>query len=84
MQALGTSETVEVAMASVELYKDDILLVCTDGLSNKVASEEMSKTVSESESLNLACRRLVEMANERGGEDNITVIAARFDGEAFQ
>jgi PPM family protein phosphatase len=83
MQALGTSETIEVAMASVELYKDDLLLVCTDGLSNKVAAEEMSKTVSESESLNMACRRLVELANERGGEDNITVIAARFDGEAL-
>jgi serine/threonine protein phosphatase PrpC len=83
MQALGTSETIEVAMASVDLYKDDLLLVCTDGLSNKITSEEMSKTVSESESLNMACRRLVEMANERGGEDNITVIAARFDGEAL-
>lgn len=83
MQALGTSETIEVAMASVELYKDDLLLVCTDGLSNKVAAEEMSRTVTESESLNVACRRLVELANERGGEDNITVIAARFDGEAL-
>jgi PPM family protein phosphatase len=83
MQALGTSETVEVAMVSVELYKDDILLACTDGLSNKILSEEMGKVMSESENLNAACRRLVELANERGGEDNITVIAARFDGEAL-
>ena len=83
MQALGTSPTVEVAMASVELCRDDLLLVCTDGLSNKVSAEEMRDIVRESESLNLACRRLVELANERGGEDNITVIAARFDGEAL-
>jgi serine/threonine protein phosphatase PrpC len=75
--------TVEVAMVSVELYKDDILLACTDGLSNKILSEEMGKVMSESENLNAACRRLVELANERGGEDNITVIAARFDGEAL-
>ena len=34
--------------------------------------------------LTAACRRLVEIANERGGEDNITVIIARFDGEALQ
>lgn len=83
MQALGTSPTVEVAMASVELCKDDLLVVCTDGLSNKVSADEMRKTVLESESLNTACRRLVELANERGGEDNITVIATRFDGEAL-
>jgi hypothetical protein len=83
MQALGTSETVEVAMVSVELYKDDLFLACTDGLSNKVTAEEMGKILSESENLNAACRRLVELANERGGEDNITVIAARFDGEAL-
>lgn len=83
MQALGTSETVEVAMVSVELYKDDVLLACTDGLSNKVTPEEMGKILTESENLNAACRRLVELANERGGEDNITVISARFDGEAL-
>jgi protein phosphatase len=83
MQALGTSPTIEVAMASVELCKDDLLLVCTDGLSNKITADEMRDIVRKSESLNAACRRLVEMANERGGEDNITVIAARFDGEAL-
>ncbi len=83
MQALGTSHTVEVAMASAELCRDDLLLVCTDGLSNKVTAEEMRNIVAESESLNVACRRLVELANERGGEDNITVIAARFDGDAL-
>jgi PPM family protein phosphatase len=83
MQALGTSPTVEVAMASVELCKDDLLVLCTDGLSNKVTADEMRETVLESESLNTACRRLVELANERGGEDNITVIATGFDGEAL-
>lgn len=83
MQALGTSPTVEVAMASVELCKDDLLVLCTDGLSNKVTAEEIRKTVLASESLNTACRRLVELANERGGEDNITVIATQFDGEAL-
>lgn len=83
MQALGTSETVEVAMATVELCKDDLLVVCTDGLSNKVSAEEMSGILHQSESLNAACKRLVELANERGGEDNITLIAARFDGAAL-
>lgn len=83
MQALGTGPTVEVAMATVELCKDDLLVVCTDGLSNKVTPVEMSEALHQSESLNEACRRLVDLANERGGEDNITLIAARFDGEAL-
>ena len=83
MQALGTSATVEVAMATVELCKDDLLVACTDGLSNKVTAEEIGETLRGAESLNAGCRRLVEMANERGGEDNITLIAARFDGEAL-
>jgi len=83
MQALGTSPTVDVAMASVELYKDDLLLVCTDGLSNKVSAIEMRDVLRRADSLNAACRDLVTIANQRGGEDNITVIAARFDGEAL-
>ncbi|HSB10209.1 MAG TPA: PP2C family serine/threonine-protein phosphatase [Blastocatellia bacterium] len=83
MQALGTSETVEVAMVTVELCKDDLVIVCTDGLSNKVSADEMGEVLRQAESLNAACRRLVELANERGGEDNITLIAARFDGEAL-
>lgn len=83
MQALGTSETVEVAMVTVELCKDDLVIVCTDGLSNKVSPGEMAEALRQAESLNAACRHLVEMANERGGEDNITLIAARFDGEAL-
>jgi serine/threonine protein phosphatase PrpC len=83
MQALGTSATVEVAMATVELCKDDLLVACTDGLSNKVTAEEIAETLRGAESLNAGCRRLVEMANERGGEDNITLVAARFDGEAL-
>jgi protein phosphatase len=83
MQALGTSPTVEVAITSVELCRDDLLLVCTDGLSNKVTPDEMRDALRHSDSLNAACRRLVELANERGGEDNITVIAARFDGDAL-
>lgn len=80
MQALGTQPTVKVAMSAVELCRNDYLIVCSDGLSNKIQSPEMHRIVEESGDLTAACRRLVEIANERGGEDNITVIVARFDG----
>jgi protein phosphatase len=83
MQALGTQPVVKVVMTGVKLCKNDFLLLCSDGLSNKVTPEEMRRVVLESENVNNACRRLIEMANERGGEDNITVVIAHFDGEAL-
>ena len=84
MQALGTSPTVRAAMTLAQLNKGDILILCSDGLSNKVESDEMLQAVRESPSLSDACRRLIDMANERGGEDNITIVAARFEGEALR
>jgi serine/threonine protein phosphatase PrpC len=83
IQALGTSETVEVAITTVELCRDDYLLVCSDGLSNKIGPDEMRSIAREDQDLITTCRRFIELANERGGEDNITVIVARFDGEAL-
>jgi serine/threonine protein phosphatase PrpC len=83
MQALGTQPVVKVVMTAVELYRDDCLVICSDGLSNKVTPEELRETVRDIQDLTEACRVLIEKANERGGEDNITVIIARFDGEAL-
>jgi PPM family protein phosphatase len=80
MQALGTAPTVQVAMSVVELSRNDHLLLCSDGLSNKVEPAEMVDLVDGADSITSACRKLVELANERGGEDNITVIVASFDG----
>ena len=83
MQALGTQPVVKVAMTAVQLYRNDCLVICSDGLSNKVPPDEMREMVQELDDLTEACRILVDKANERGGEDNITVVIARFDGEAL-
>lgn len=83
MQALGTQPVVKVVMTGVELCQNDHLLLCSDGLSNKMSQEELWRVVYEAENINAACRRLIEVANERGGEDNITVVIARFDGESL-
>ncbi|HKY06116.1 MAG TPA: Stp1/IreP family PP2C-type Ser/Thr phosphatase [Blastocatellia bacterium] len=83
MQALGTQPAVTVVLTSVELCRNDYLVVCSDGLSNKIDAYEMREVVQQASDLERACRRLVEIANERGGEDNITVIVARFDGTAL-
>jgi PPM family protein phosphatase len=83
MQALGTQQEVKVAMSAVQLFRNDCLVLCSDGLSNKVQPDELSAMIQDTEDLTEACRLLIERANERGGEDNITVVIARFDGEAL-
>ena len=80
-QALGTEQSLEVAISSVDLVQDDTLIVCSDGLSEKVKAEEMVSLTRQEADLTALCRGLIELANERGGEDNITVIAAKFAGE---
>jgi len=83
MQALGTQPDVKVDMTAVQLKANDCLLICSDGLSNKVSPEEMINALKQSSDLSETCRKLVERANERGGEDNITVVVARFTGNGL-
>ncbi|MDQ3129996.1 MAG: hypothetical protein M3Q99_04450, partial [Acidobacteriota bacterium] len=62
--------------------RGDILLLCSDGLSNKVTGASMQRIVLENiDRLEMACAELVKEANERGGEDNITVIIARLSDD---
>ena len=75
-QAVGLKRTVDVALDSIDLEKGDMLLLCTDGFSEKVRPEEMAEEL-RSKSLSEAVPELVALANARGGEDNITVEAAR-------
>jgi protein phosphatase len=61
--------------------RDDILLLCSDGLSNKLPAEDLLRIVNDNlNQLDNACAMLIKEANERGGEDNITVILARLTG----
>jgi PPM family protein phosphatase len=80
-QALGGSATVKVEITEFPLQANDCLLICSDGLSNKVSDQEMLQIISESASINEASQRFIYEANRRGGEDNITVIIARYEGE---
>jgi HD-GYP domain-containing protein (c-di-GMP phosphodiesterase class II)/serine/threonine protein phosphatase PrpC len=77
-RCLGSRPDVEVDVTTepISLEKDDVVVLCSDGLSNMVEASEIQEGVSESSPAD-ACRRLVEMARERGGPDNITVQVAR-------
>jgi serine/threonine protein phosphatase PrpC len=83
LQSLGVEPTVKVILTEIPLCRNDYLLLCSDGLSNKISPQEMRQALQESNSVSETCRKLIEEANQRGGEDNITVIVARFHGDAF-
>lgn len=72
-RALGSKPAVEVDLFEGELTAGDTLLLCSDGLTGRVADHEIAAIVQEAQPSE-AARRLVALANERGGNDNITVL----------
>jgi PPM family protein phosphatase len=84
LQAIGKQEFLQVACSSLEIHSGDIFLLCSDGLSGKVKSHEMYEIVHQAESLDDAAHRLIGLAKERGGDDNITVILAQFEGNGLK
>ncbi|HSQ66372.1 MAG TPA: Stp1/IreP family PP2C-type Ser/Thr phosphatase [Polyangiaceae bacterium] len=81
LQAIGQQKVLNTAVGKLELRRGDRLILCSDGLSNKVAPEEMREVVCDATSLSNACAKLVALANERGGDDNATVVLAQLTGD---
>ena len=75
-RSVGFEQQVVVDLMGLDLEPGDALVVCCDGLSNLVDDPEILSIVSESP-IDLAPGRLVALANDRGGDDNITVIVVR-------
>jgi len=75
----GTEPGVRAEVHLLDLHPDDVLLLCTDGLTDMVSDEAIAKVLSEEAEPEVACRRLIDAANRNGGEDNVTVVLARFD-----
>lgn len=83
LQAMGQRPDVHAALGRIELRRGDTFLLCTDGLSNMVGDEEKLRVLLEYPDHGEACRRLVELANAQGGEDNITVLIGEIAGEVL-
>jgi protein phosphatase len=85
LQALGAQGEVTPVTGRIRIRRDDVLLLCSDGLSGKLRAEDIRRIVAESgDDLGAACSALVAEANNRGGEDNITVVLARFTGDDLE
>jgi protein phosphatase len=80
LQALGPDPRVKVDLTYQDLCQGDVLVLCSDGLSGQVKKDEIASVMSGAADLVEACAKLIEFANERGGPDNITAVAARFGG----
>ncbi len=78
LQAVGVRPRVELSLRSAALDSGDILLVCSDGLHGQMDNQEIFDFVLGSRGPDDACASLVEVANRRGGPDNITVVLAQF------
>ena len=83
LQALGPESQIKVDLTFQTVRRNDVLVICSDGLSGQVRIDEIARVVTDEPDLMVVCKRLIDRANENGGPDNITVIAARFDGEGL-
>jgi serine/threonine protein phosphatase PrpC len=80
LQAMGNQLNVKVALGKLELRDRDCLVLCSDGLTTLVNDDDIRDLVLKSGRPELAAKQLVDLANERGGKDNITVVVAGVGG----
>jgi protein phosphatase len=83
LQALGPEPTVRLDLTHQQVRRGDVLVLCSDGLSGLVKADQIARAVRDEMDLVAVCDRLIATANDLGGPDNITVVAARFDGSGL-
>jgi PPM family protein phosphatase len=83
LQALGPDPRVKVDLTYQSVRRGDVLILCSDGLSGLVRREEFGSLARQHTDPPALCAALIDLANARGGPDNITVVTARFDGDGL-
>ncbi|SHF50382.1 Stp1/IreP family PP2C-type Ser/Thr phosphatase [Ornithinibacillus halophilus] len=79
LKALGTEEKVESDIQTLGWEEGDKLLLCSDGLSDKVMEEELSEYIKTIESIENTGEKLITLANQRGGEDNVSLVIVQHE-----
>lgn len=79
-RALGADAGVLPDITAIDLEPGDLMLLCSDGLTGMVSDERLAEVLRDASSLSLACKQLVDEANEAGGVDNITAVLVRWQG----
>lgn len=79
-RALGQNDQIDIDVYdSIKLHPGDRLLLCSDGLTRHVKPDEIARIVIDHDSPEAACAALIDLANARGGEDNISVVVIAID-----
>jgi serine/threonine protein phosphatase PrpC len=82
LQAMGQEANVLVSIGRLSLRSGDRLLICSDGLTGKVEDDELAAMLVGPD-LAAGCQSMIDLANQRGGEDNVTAIVALVEGEGL-
>ena len=77
LRAVGTDHQAKADVRTLIWEEDDLLLLCSDGLTNKISDEELEHYLREMNDVDQVANGLIEEANKRGGEDNITISIVR-------
>lgn len=77
----GLTPDLQTEARRIRIRPGDVVLLCTDGLTDMTTEKEVAALLHYSPSPEEACENLVHLANDRGGRDNITVVVARFDAQ---
>lgn len=80
-RAIGADSDVVPDFFEIEYSKGDIILMCSDGLSNMIEDEDIKLIINEGTELSDIIQKLIDKANENGGKDNISVVLVEPDGE---
>lgn len=83
-RAIGAAETIEIDFFTVDLEQDDLILMCSDGLTNMLDDSEIHEILSGQYILEKKAQELVKTANAKGGKDNIAVILIKPSSEAVE
>ncbi|WP_078556850.1 Stp1/IreP family PP2C-type Ser/Thr phosphatase [Bacillus alkalicellulosilyticus] len=78
LRALGTEQQITVDVKTIDWDPGNYLLLCSDGLSNKLIDEEINDILLSEKSIDEKVNEFITIANERGGEDNITVAVVHY------
>ena len=82
LQAMGREQDVQVSIGRIRLHAGDRLLLCSDGLSNLVTAAELAAMLGDDAPATV-CERMIALANERGGHDNLTAVVALVGGDGL-
>ncbi|KEC69554.1 phosphatase [Rhizobium leguminosarum bv. phaseoli CCGM1] len=82
-RAIGASDHLVVETAEVSLYPGDVLILCSDGLTDCVADAEIAALTNALSTPAATCQRLIDAALDNGAPDNVSVIVVRIDGAAI-